>query len=132
MQLGFVSAILPEQTFDRTFQIASEIGYDCVEVCCWPAGKAERRYAGVSHIDVAHMTEHVVSEIRKTIDATGVLISALGYYPNPLSPVSGEAEAAVAHLHVVIEVRTDWVWPMSTRSSAATGRCRSMTTGRDF
>ena len=103
MQLGFVSAILPEQTFDRTLLIASEIGYDCVEVCCWPAGKADRRYAGVSHIDVAHMTEHLVSDIRKTTDATGVLISALGYYPNPLSPNSAEADAAVAHLHVVIE-----------------------------
>jgi sugar phosphate isomerase/epimerase len=103
MQLGFVSAILPEQTFDRTFEIASDIGYDCVEVCCWPAGKAERRYAGVSHINVAQLTEHLVADIRKTIDATGVQISALGYYPNPLSPKSEEANAAVAHLHVVID-----------------------------
>ena len=30
---------------------AAEMGFQCLEVACWPAGKAERRYAGVSHID---------------------------------------------------------------------------------
>jgi len=31
---------------------AADIGYECVELMCWPVGKAERRYAGVTHIDV--------------------------------------------------------------------------------
>ena len=103
MQLGFVSAILPDLSFDQVFETAKEIGFDCVEVCCWPTGKAERRYAGVSHIDVANLTEHLVTEIRKKVDKTGVQVSGLGYYPNPLSPNSSEADAAVAHLHLVIE-----------------------------
>lgn len=103
MQLGFVSAILPDLSFDQVFETANQIGFDCVEVCCWPTGKAERRYAGVSHIDVANLTEHLVTEIRKKVDKTGVQISGLGYYPNPLSPNSSEADAAVAHLHLVIE-----------------------------
>lgn len=103
MQLGFVSAILPDLSFDQVFATAKEIGFDCVEVCCWPSGKAERRYAGVSHIDVANLTEHLVTDIRKKVDKTGVQISGLGYYPNPLSPNSSEADAAVAHLHLVIE-----------------------------
>lgn len=103
MQLGFVSAILPDLSFDEVFATAKQIGFDCVEVCCWPSGKAERRYAGVSHIDVANLTEHLVTDIRKKVDKTGVQISGLGYYPNPLSPNSSEADAAVAHLHLVIE-----------------------------
>jgi sugar phosphate isomerase/epimerase len=103
MQLGFVSAILPDRSFDQVFETAKQIGFDCVEVCCWPTGKAERRYAGVSHIDVANLTEHLVSDIRRTVDKTGVQISGLGYYPNPLSPNSSESDAAVAHLHLVIE-----------------------------
>lgn len=103
MQLGFVSAIIPDQSFDQVFELAGEIGYDCVEVCCWPAGKAERRYAGICHVDVEKMTEHVVGNIRATTERTGVKISALGYYPNPLSPKEKEAETAIAHLHVVIE-----------------------------
>ena len=103
MQLGFVSAILPDLSFRALFESAHRLGFDCVEVCCWPTGKAERRYAGVTHIDVAHMTEQVVQEIRDCVQQTGVQISGLGYYPNPLSPNSAEAETAVAHLHVVIE-----------------------------
>ena len=103
MQLGFVSAILPDLSFDQVFATAKQIGFDCVEVCCWPAGKAERRYAGVSHFDVASLTEHLVTDIRKKVDKTGVQISGLGYYPNPLSPNSSEADAVVAHLHLVIE-----------------------------
>lgn len=103
MQLGFVSAILPDLSFEQVFRQAESVGYDCVEVCCWPAGKAERRYAGVSHIDVAGISEHLVTEIRRTVESTGIRISGLGYYPNALSPNSSEAELAVAHIHVVIE-----------------------------
>lgn len=103
MQLGFVSAILPDLSFDQVFETAGRIGFDCVEVCCWPVGKAERRYAGVSHIDVGSLCEKNIAEIHATVARTGVQISGLGYYPNPLSPVAGEAETAVAHLHVVIE-----------------------------
>ena len=43
MQLGFVSAILPEQSLESVFQIASELAYDCVELMCWPVGGAMRR-----------------------------------------------------------------------------------------
>ena len=53
MQLGFVSAILPDLSLEQVFATASELGYDCVELMCWPVGKAERRYAGVTHVDVA-------------------------------------------------------------------------------
>ena len=55
IQLGFVSAILADQTLEQVVEFASESGFDCVEVMCWPRGKAERRYAGVTHIDVVDM-----------------------------------------------------------------------------
>ena len=53
MKLGFVSAILPDASLESVFQSAAAVGYDCVELMCWPQGKAERRYAGVTHVDAA-------------------------------------------------------------------------------
>ena len=58
MKLGFVSAILPELSFEELVDYAADCGYKCIEVCCWPIGKAERRYAGVTHIDVETLDEH--------------------------------------------------------------------------
>ena len=52
MKLGFVTAILQDESFEEVVDFASEHGFRCIEVACWPKGKAERRYAGVTHIDV--------------------------------------------------------------------------------
>ena len=57
MKLGLVSAILDGWTMEEMVDTVSEMGFQCVEVACWPQGKAERRYAGVSHIDVARVLE---------------------------------------------------------------------------
>lgn len=91
MQLGFVSAILPDLSLEEVLEFAAETGYDCVEVMCWPLGKAERRYAGVTHIDVTDFSDADAEHIRKLCKETGVSISALGYYPNALSPDEDEA-----------------------------------------
>ena len=102
MQLGFVSAILPELSLAEVMQVAKQIGYDCVEVMCWPRGKAERRYAGVTHIEVEHF-DHLAAEHAKELAADlGVGISGLGYYPNPLCPDRDESDRYVAHIRQVI------------------------------
>lgn len=101
--LGFVSAILPEQSFSEVLQIAERIGYDCVEIMCWPMGKAERRYAGVTHIDVANLSDSQVAAIQQESRDRGVAISGLGYYPNALSPHPEEATASVAQIRRVME-----------------------------
>ena len=101
--LGFASAILPDLTLDEVLGFASEVGYDCVEVMCWPVSKAERRYSGVTHIDIAQLDSEQIASIRKLIDTTGVAISGLGYYPNCLSPKLDEAQTAVEHLkHLIV------------------------------
>ena len=43
MKIGFVSAILDQSNFEEMIDIAADLGYQCVEVACWPNGKAERR-----------------------------------------------------------------------------------------
>jgi sugar phosphate isomerase/epimerase len=102
MQLGFVSAIVPELSFDEVLAFAGATGYDCVEVMCWPAGKAERRYAGVTHIDVNAIDDSAVARIERQLAAAGVAISGLGYYPNLLTPYEGEASMGASHLRQVI------------------------------
>ena len=103
MQLGFVTAVLPDLSFEEVLQFAADTGYDCVEVMCWPHGKATRRYAGVTHIDVSNFTKEKAKEINSLRNKYGVGISALGYYPNPLSPEPEETSTSVEHLKKVIE-----------------------------
>ncbi len=102
MKLGFVSAILPDQTLEEVVQFAAETGYDCVELMCWPKGKAERRYAGVTHIDVLNLSDADVDKILQCMSDAGVTISGLGYYPNPLTPNETEAHIYSEHLKQLI------------------------------
>lgn len=102
MKLGFVSAILPDLSLQEVVQFAAETGYSCVELMCWPKSKAERRYAGVTHVDVASFGEAEAAEVRSIVDAAGVEISGLGYYPNPLAPDREEAEKSIEQIKKVI------------------------------
>jgi len=102
MQLGFVSAILPDLDGEAVFQVAAELGFDCVEMMCWPVGKANRRYAGVTHIDVTTLTEESVKNIHNLAWRHGVNISGLGYYGNPLSPDPAEAKSAAEQIRLVL------------------------------
>lgn len=99
MKLGFVSAILADLSFAEVMEFAAAEGFDCVEVMCWPVGKAERRYAGVTHIDVQNLD---VAAVQKVVQDTGVAISGLGYYPNALSASAEERTVAVDQIRRVI------------------------------
>lgn len=102
MKLGFVTAILPELSLEEVIAFAADVGYECIEVMCWPPGKADRRYAGVTHIDVTTLDEARVKSIRDLCTAKRVEISGLGYYPNILTADAAEADATRRHLEQVI------------------------------
>jgi sugar phosphate isomerase/epimerase len=102
MTLGFVSAILPELGLQEVVQFASSEGFDCVELMCWPLGKAERRYAGVTHVEVTDLSKADADKVRGLMRSAGVAISGLGYYPNPLVPDRQEAGIYLRHLKKVI------------------------------
>jgi sugar phosphate isomerase/epimerase len=103
MKLGFVSAILPELSFEELIDYAAESGYRCVEICCWPVGKSERKYAGVTHIDVDTLDETRVSAVNAYLIKKGVEISGLGYYPNPLDPDEEKRMFYISHIRKVID-----------------------------
>ena len=102
MKLGFVTAIVPELSFAEVLRFAREEHFGCVEVMCWPAGKAERKYAGVTHIDVTQFTQAQADDVNAECAEYGVSISGLGYYPNPLDPNPEVSKVAVNHLKRVI------------------------------
>lgn len=104
MKLGFITAILENYTFEEMMDAAAQMGFACVEVACWPSGKAERRYAGVSHIDAERVLEdddyarHILDYSREK----NVEISAMSFYPNTLDPAPEKRAANIAHLKNVI------------------------------
>jgi sugar phosphate isomerase/epimerase len=102
MKLGFVSAILPDWSLDQVLQLAADLGYECVELMCWPIGAAERRYAGVTHLDATDFTDAAADAVRRLAGDFGVSVSGLGYYPNPLASDPAEAAKSVEHLRKVI------------------------------
>jgi sugar phosphate isomerase/epimerase len=102
VKLGFVSAILPDLSLEEVLAFAAAEGFACVELMCWPRGKAERRYAGVTHLDVESFGPAEAAAVKDLLAKTGVTISGLGYYPNPLCPDRAEAEVYVEHLKKVI------------------------------
>ncbi|MHB8625465.1 MAG: sugar phosphate isomerase/epimerase family protein [Aggregatilineales bacterium] len=102
MQLGFVSAILPDMSLDEVLGFAAQNGYACVEVMCWPVGKAERRYAGVTHVDVTHFTQADAERVKALVKQHGVNISGLGYYPNPLAADPDERNTYIDHIKKLI------------------------------
>jgi sugar phosphate isomerase/epimerase len=102
MQLGFVSAILPDLNLEQVLQFAAAEGFACVELMCWPVGKAERKFAGVTHVDVTGLTKTQAEDIRALAARCQVGISGLGFYPNPLDPDPEAAKQAVEHLKKVI------------------------------
>jgi sugar phosphate isomerase/epimerase len=104
MKLGLLTAAFPDQTLDEVADWAAANGFQTLEVACWPvAGGAVRRYAGVSHIDVAKLDEAGAQAIVSGLAARGLEISALAYYPNPLDADVEAREAAAEHLKKLID-----------------------------
>lgn len=104
MKLGFVSAILDQSSYEEMIDIAADLGFECVEAACWPRGKAERRYAGVSHIDAERVLsdEMYAKHITDYASEKKVEISSLAYYPNTMDPDPVKRAAAVEHLKNLI------------------------------
>ena len=102
LDIGFVSAILAEKNFGEVIRFASDNQFKCVEIMCWPVGKAERRYAGVTHINVEELDDSRISEIHGILNRHNVYISGLGYYPNPLDRDEKQAEVYIGHIKRVI------------------------------
>ena len=102
MKLGFISSILDTYSFEEVIDTAAALGYECVEVACWPREKAARRYAGITHIDIEALTDDKIAYINEYCSRKKVEISALAYYPNTITDNEKERKKAVDHLKAMI------------------------------
>ena len=102
MKLGLMSAALPNLSLAELADWASANGFEMLELACWPVSKAERRYAGVTHIDVTELTPAKSRDILGLMEKHRLQISSLGYYPNPLHPDANHRTMVIDHLKKVI------------------------------
>ena len=105
IKFGLLTAILDGWTFEEAVDIAAEMGFKCLEVACWPAGKAERRYAGVSHIDAERVLEddEYAKHVLAVAGEKNIRISSLAFYPNTMDPDPLKRDAAIDHLKALIK-----------------------------
>jgi sugar phosphate isomerase/epimerase len=102
MKLGLMSANLPNLSLEELASWAAENGFEMLELACWPPGKAERRYAGVTHVDVTDLDANKAKQVLSVVRNHGLGISSLAYYPNPLHPDPKHREMVIGHLKKVI------------------------------
>jgi len=102
MKLGIFTAAFPGKSLEEVAAWAAEKGFETLEIACWPMGKASRRYAGVTTIDVADFDAVKAKDVHAVLDNYGLSISSLGYYPNPLDPDPVHRDTVISHLKKVI------------------------------
>ncbi|MGI9647228.1 MAG: sugar phosphate isomerase/epimerase family protein [Acidimicrobiia bacterium] len=103
MKLGLLTAPFPETPLDEVVDWTADNGFTTIEIACWPASSGDtRRYAGTSHIDVDGISDAQASELVAGINAKGLEVAGLGYYPNPLHPDDEHARMVIDHLKKVI------------------------------
>jgi sugar phosphate isomerase/epimerase len=102
MKLGLMSAAFPAMSLEQLAEWAAGNGFEMLEVACWPPSKAQRRYAGVTHIDVTELTQQGARDVRDLMERHHLQISSLAYYPNPLHPDLEHRQMVAGHLKKVI------------------------------
>ena len=103
MKLGLLTVPFADATLMEVADWSAAAGFEALEVAAWPsAGGETRRYAGTSHVAVETMTRVMGQEITGALAARGLVISGLGYYPNPLHADAAHRDSVISHLKQVI------------------------------
>ena len=72
MKLGLFTAAFPGKTLEEVAAWAAENGFEALELACWPLGKATRRYAGVTTVDVEDFDATKAKEVQAVLDNYGL------------------------------------------------------------
>src|SRR6056297_826921 len=102
MKLGLMTAAFPDKSLREVAEWSRGAGFEMLELACWPVGKATRRYAGVTTLNVTDSGQKEADEARAILNENELEISSLGYYPNPMHPDPEHREVVIDHLKKVI------------------------------
>lgn len=102
MKLGLLTAAFAGKSLEEVAVWAHANGFEMLELACWPLGKASRRYAGVTTLDVEDLTPAKAKAALDLLEKYNLPISSLAYYPNPLHPDPDHRQMVIGHLKKVI------------------------------
>jgi sugar phosphate isomerase/epimerase len=101
MQLGFLTACLPQVPLEQIVPWAAAEGFAAIELAAWPR-TADRDYMG-SHIDAARFSDDDAARLRDLLAEHDLRISAMAYYDNNLHPDPTQRQRHLDHLRHVID-----------------------------
>lgn len=101
MQLGMLTACLPQWTLHQIAEWAENSGYEALEVACWPSTGGREFEA--SHLPVADFGPQRADDTLALFEQHSLNLSALAYYENNLHPDPGRREEIHAHLRRTID-----------------------------
>jgi len=101
MELGFLTACLPDLPLTAIAGWAAEQGFGALEVSAWPS--TDERPFTATHVDAASMDEERARNIREEFDRLGLSISSLAYYENNLDRDPQVREAVNQHVRDCVD-----------------------------
>lgn len=101
MELGFLTAPLPNLGLDELVKWSSETGFDTLELAAWPIDSSRDYQA--RQIDAAKFDKDEAKRVNDIFDKYNMKISAMAYYDNNLDPDQQKREHNLSHLRKVID-----------------------------
>ena len=101
MKLGFLTACMPERSLEDIAAWAAANGYEALELAAWP--QVGDRPFTASHIRAEAFDGAEEERVRNAVEGNGLVVSALAYYDNNLSPDTKEREAYHEHVRRCID-----------------------------
>ena len=114
MKLGLLTAAFPDTPLTEVADWAAANGFSTLEVACWPRAEgADRRYAGVSHIDCANLGDVAGQGAGRRPRRAGHRDLRPGLLPEPAAPrpgPPGRGDRPPAQRHLA--AAAEWACPV--------------------
>jgi len=101
MQLGFLTACLPQMALEDLVKWASQNGFQTLELAAWPI-ESDRDYQA-RQIDVLSLNKDEAQKVQDLFKQYDLSISAMAYYDNNLHPDLNRRNFFLNHLKKVID-----------------------------